>query len=241
MAEIRGLLARAATAVELLERSSAAPDAWLAGAALIGGGSDPEEVAGLSAAIGADVVHAHNIIPLFGARALAAARRAGARVVMHLHNYRLACAVATTSATAPCARAARGRNTLPGVRHRCRGSRARPAAYGARPRARTAAHVRAVDRFAAPSASPRGASRAGSRATSRSRVLHNFVGDDEFAAAPPAARGQPRPVRRPAGRGEGSRHGDPRGRLSPACHWRRRGPGPTAAPRAPGRRARTRR
>ena len=44
---------------------------------------------------GARVVHAHNINPTLGWRALAAAREAGARVVLHLHNYRLVCAVGT--------------------------------------------------------------------------------------------------------------------------------------------------
>ena len=44
---------------------------------------------------GARIVHAHNVNPTLGWRALAAAREAGARVVLHLHNYRLVCAVGT--------------------------------------------------------------------------------------------------------------------------------------------------
>ena len=67
------------------------------------------------AARGARVVHAHNLNPAFGWRALAAARAAGARVVLHLHHYRLVCAVGMCfNAAARTARAATGRNTLPG-------------------------------------------------------------------------------------------------------------------------------
>ena len=80
----------------------------------------------------ARVVHAHNVQPAFGWRALAAARAAGARVVLHLHNYRLVCAVGTCfTRGADCTRC-HGRDTRPGVRLNCRGgSRAESAAYGA--------------------------------------------------------------------------------------------------------------
>ena len=60
---------------------------------------------------GARVVHAHNVQPTFGWRALAAARAAGARVVLHLHNYRLVCAVGT------CFTRRRGLHALPRARH----------------------------------------------------------------------------------------------------------------------------
>ncbi len=59
---------------------------------------------------GARVVHAHNLQPAFGWRALAAARAAGARTVLTLHQYRLVCAVGTCldprARTAPAATAA---------------------------------------------------------------------------------------------------------------------------------------
>jgi glycosyltransferase involved in cell wall biosynthesis len=78
------------------------------------------------------VVSAHNVNPAFGWRALAAARAAGARVVLHLHNYRLVCAVGTcfNSRGEDCVRC-QGRNTLPGVRLNCRGTGAEAAVYGA--------------------------------------------------------------------------------------------------------------
>ena len=80
---------------------------------------------------GARVVHAHNVWPHFGWRGLAAAREAGARVVLHLHNYRLVCAVATCFTRGEDCTRCHGRNTLPGVRLNCRGSRAEAVVYGA--------------------------------------------------------------------------------------------------------------
>jgi glycosyltransferase involved in cell wall biosynthesis len=80
----------------------------------------------------ARVVHAHNLLPSLGWRALAAARGAGARVVLHLHNYRLVCAVGTcfNARGEDCTRC-QGRDTLPGLRLGCRGHRAEGAAYAA--------------------------------------------------------------------------------------------------------------
>jgi glycosyltransferase involved in cell wall biosynthesis len=75
-------------------------------------------------------VHAHNLQPAFGWRALAAARQAGARVVLHLHQYRLVCAVGVCfTRGAECTRC-HGRNTLPGIRLNCRENRAEALAYG---------------------------------------------------------------------------------------------------------------
>ena len=62
---------------------------------MLAGGLHPDEVAAAVRRTGARVVHAHNVNPSLGWRALAAARGAGARVVLHLHNYRLVCAVGT--------------------------------------------------------------------------------------------------------------------------------------------------
>ena len=59
----------------------------------MGGGIGSQEVADAVRRMRADVVHAHNVHPMFGWRALAAAREAGARTVLHLHNFRLSCAV----------------------------------------------------------------------------------------------------------------------------------------------------
>ncbi len=80
---------------------------------------------------GARVVHAHNLQPALGWRALAAARAAGARVVLHLHQYRLVCAIGVCfTRGAECTRC-HGRDTLPGVRLNCRGSVPEALAYGA--------------------------------------------------------------------------------------------------------------
>lgn len=118
--------------VEVLERDSGAIGQRDAALGLIRGGLNSEQVTAAVERTGARVVHAHNVNPTFGWRGLAAARAAGARVVLHLHNYRLVCAVATCfTQGADCTRC-HGRNTLPGLRLNCRGgSRAESLAYAA--------------------------------------------------------------------------------------------------------------
>src|SRR6201999_4517907 len=74
---------------EILERESSQTGSARAALGLVAGGLDPGEVARAVRRTKARVVHAHNVHPTFGWRALAAAREAGARVVVHLHNYRL--------------------------------------------------------------------------------------------------------------------------------------------------------
>jgi glycosyltransferase involved in cell wall biosynthesis len=114
----------------LMERDSAGVGRASAAAGLVGGGLRPEAVADAVRATGARVVHAHNLNPTFGWRALAAAREAGARTVLHLHNYRLVCAVGTCfTRGADCTRC-HGRDTTPGVRLNCRGTGPEAVAYG---------------------------------------------------------------------------------------------------------------
>lgn len=117
---------------ELFERDSAQLGRARAAVGMLRGGLAPEDVSAAVRRTGARVVHAHNVNPAFGWRALAAARDAGARVVLHLHNYRLVCAVGTCfdSHGEDCTRC-HGRNTLPGVRLNCRGTGAEAAVYGA--------------------------------------------------------------------------------------------------------------
>jgi glycosyltransferase involved in cell wall biosynthesis len=117
---------------EVLERDSAGLGRARAAAGMLAGGLDPSEVAAAVRRTGARVVHAHNVNPTLGWRALAAAREAGARVVLHLHNYRLVCAVGTcfNSLGQDCTRC-QGRDTRPGVRLNCRGSATEAAVYGA--------------------------------------------------------------------------------------------------------------
>ena len=109
----------------MLTRDSAQIPRGRAALGLLRGGGEAQEVARAVRLSGARVVHAHNLLPALGWRALAAARRGGARVVLHLHQYRLVCAVGVCfTAGEECTRC-HGRNTLPGVAPNCRGSRPR--------------------------------------------------------------------------------------------------------------------
>jgi glycosyltransferase involved in cell wall biosynthesis len=117
--------------VELLTRSSEELGRGRAALGLLRGGLDPGEVRRAVRERGARVVHAHNLQPAFGWRALAAARAAGARVVLHLHQYRLVCAVGVCFTKGEECTRCHGSNTLPGVRLNCRGSRPEAAAYAA--------------------------------------------------------------------------------------------------------------
>src|SRR5437868_5424586 len=94
VAEIAALLERRGHGTQVLERSSAQLPPTRAARALLRGGDDPDEVKAAVRRLRADVVHVHNVHPLFGWRALDAARAAGARTILHLHNFRLFCAVA---------------------------------------------------------------------------------------------------------------------------------------------------
>jgi glycosyltransferase involved in cell wall biosynthesis len=116
---------------EMLERDSAALGKLSAATGLLRGGTTPREVAKAVRLTGARVVHAHNLNPLFGWRALEAARAEGARVVVHLHQYRLVCATGVCFTGGQECTRCHGRNTLPGVMRNCRGSRAEALAYGA--------------------------------------------------------------------------------------------------------------
>lgn len=138
--------------VELLSRDSATVGRARAAVGLLRGGLDADDVAAAVRRTGARVVHAHNLLPGFGWRALAAAREAGARVVLHLHNYRFVCAVGTCfTRDGDCVRC-HGRNTLPGVRLNCRGTGPEAAVYGASLAAWQRRTAAAADEFVVPSA-----------------------------------------------------------------------------------------
>jgi glycosyltransferase involved in cell wall biosynthesis len=116
---------------ELFERDSAQLGRGRAARGLLRGGLDPDDVGAAVRRTQARIVHAHNLNPSFGPRALRAAKQAGARIVLHLHNYRLVCAVGTcfNAKGEDCVRC-KGRRTGPGVRLNCRGgSRAEALAY----------------------------------------------------------------------------------------------------------------
>ncbi len=137
---------------ELLARDSAALSPARAGAGLVGGGLRPDQVAHAVRRTGARIVHAHNLHPTFGWRALAAARAAGAAVVAHLHQYRLVCATGVCFRDGRECTSCHGARTTPGVRHNCRGSRAEAIAYASALSLWQRRTVSQVDAFVAPSA-----------------------------------------------------------------------------------------
>ena len=100
---------------------------------------------------GADVVHVHNMHPEFGPLALRSAREQGARVVLHLHNFRLFCSIATCFRDGePCFRC-HGRFTLPAVALNCRGSLPESAVYASALARHQPAVFQSVDAFVTPS------------------------------------------------------------------------------------------
>jgi len=112
------------------DRTTGAGERTRAAAGLLRGGLDARDVGDTVRRTGARVVHAHNLNPSLGWRALAAARGAGARVVVHLHQYRLVCAVGVCFTHGEECVRCHGRNTLPGIVRNCRGSRAEALVYG---------------------------------------------------------------------------------------------------------------
>jgi glycosyltransferase involved in cell wall biosynthesis len=117
--------------VELLARDSAGTARARAALGLLGGGLAPAEVTRAVRELDARVLHAHNLQPTLGWRSLAAAREAGAGVVLHLHQYRLVCATGVCFTRGEECTRCHGRNTLPGILRNCRGSRSEALAYGA--------------------------------------------------------------------------------------------------------------
>jgi glycosyltransferase involved in cell wall biosynthesis len=136
---------------ELLERDSAGLRRAGAAVGMLRGGLDPDEVGRAVRRTGARVLHAHNVNPAFGWRALAAARAAGARVVLHLHQYRLVCAVGVCFTRGETCTRCHGRNTLPGVLRGCRGTGAEAFVYAAGLAAWQRRLAAQVDAFVVPS------------------------------------------------------------------------------------------
>ncbi len=122
-----------------------------AGFGMVRGGLDPAAVADVVADFEPDVVHAHNIHPAFGYRALTGARQSGAKIVMHLHNFRLFCAIGTSYRDGrPCFSCQAG-NTWPGVKWRCRDSLGEVLIYGYSLGVHYKSLLNSVDWFVAPS------------------------------------------------------------------------------------------
>jgi glycosyltransferase involved in cell wall biosynthesis len=136
---------------ELLERDSALLGRSRAAAGMLRGGVDPSDVSRAVRRTRARIVHAHNLNPAFGWRALAAAREAGARVVLHLHQYRLVCAIGVCFTHGKECTRCHGRNTIPGVLLGCRGPVVESAVYGAGLALWQRRLAAQVDAFVAPS------------------------------------------------------------------------------------------
>jgi glycosyltransferase involved in cell wall biosynthesis len=170
---------------EVLERDSASLGRARAAAGLLRGGLDPAAVGDAVRRTGARIVHAHNLHPTLGWRALAAARAAGARTVLHLHNYRLVCAVGTcvNPAGEDCTRC-HGRDTRPGVALNCRGARGEALTYAVALAAHQRRMVAEADALVVPSVAARdrllalGAPEA-TRAQVLGPVVRRFADDDD--------------------------------------------------------------
>ena len=144
-------LGRASVTHAVLERSSAELSRPAAALALLRGGRDVGDVAAATRDLEADVVHVHNMLPAFGPRSLAAAREAGAAVVLHLHNLRLFCAIGVAARDGgPCFRC-HHRNTLPGLALNCRESVPEALVYATALARHQPAVFENVDRFVVPS------------------------------------------------------------------------------------------
>lgn len=182
---------------QVLERDSADVGRGAAALGLLRGGLDPEDVGKAVRLTGARVVHAHNLHPTLGWRALAAAQAAGARTVLQLHNYRLVCAVGTcvNPAGEDCTRC-HGRRTLPGVRLNCRGSRAEALTYAAGLTLQQHRLIEHADTIVVPSRAARdrlkslGAPARATEATVLGHVIRDFADPPapQDPGAPPAAR-----------------------------------------------------
>src|SRR3954454_13732399 len=142
---------RASIPHETLFRDSAEAGKTRAARSLVAGGEAPEDVAAAARTADANIVHFHNIHPLLGSRSLAAAKGSGARVVMHLHNFRLFCAIGVSFRLGkPCFRC-HGRWTAPGVALNCRRSLPEAGAYAYALSAHQPEVFATVDRFVTPS------------------------------------------------------------------------------------------
>jgi glycosyltransferase involved in cell wall biosynthesis len=190
VADLASLLARRGHEVEVLERSSQGLGSSRAAVGLLGGGLDPGEVAELVRRRGVRVVHAHNLHPSFGWRALAAARDAGARTLLHLHNYRLFCAIGIAYRDgAPCFRC-RLDHTRPGLRLRCRGSLPEAAVYAIALRRQQPRLLEHVDQFVTVSEALAAHLRDLGLPASLTATLPNFMPTAEFATESHAADGE---------------------------------------------------
>jgi glycosyltransferase involved in cell wall biosynthesis len=182
-------MAEAGIAHRLVQRRSEQAGRGRAAAALLRGGERPEEVSAAVRELGADLVHAHNMLPLIGVRGLTAARAAGARVVLHLHNVRLFCSTGFGERDGgPCYRC-HHRLTVPGLVLNCRRSMPEAVTYAAALALHQPAVVAAVDRFVTPSRWAAGQVAKLGLPADRVEVLRHYLPDDSFAERSRAGEG----------------------------------------------------
>jgi len=117
------------------------------------------------------------------------ARRAGAAVLLHLHNVRIFCATGFGERDGGPCRRCRGRNTLPGLVLNCRRSLPEALTYAAALSLRQPALLDAVDRFVAPSAAARDELAARGLPPERVDVLRHYLPMDSFAERSAAGEG----------------------------------------------------
>jgi glycosyltransferase involved in cell wall biosynthesis len=189
VAEIASLLVGDGHQVELLQRSSATLGRGRAAHAMLSGGLDPAEVQRAVTRFRADVVHAHNLHPLFGSRALAAAQSAGARTVLHLHNFRLFCAIGIAYRDGVPCYSCRGRDTRPGLRHMCRGSLPEAAVYALSLHQQQPSLFQHADALVALSDAHAARLRDLGTPSADMHVLPNFVADADWSQESHAAEG----------------------------------------------------
>jgi glycosyltransferase involved in cell wall biosynthesis len=171
-------------------RDSAEAGRVRAARSLVRGGEAPDEVGAAVRDAGAQIAHFHNMHPLLGSRALAAARGEGAKVVMHLHNFRLFCAIGVCFRMGePCFRC-HGRWTAPGLALNCRGSVPEAAAYAYALSAHQPDVFENVDRFVTPSDyAARQLEKLG-LPEGRTDVVPHYIGTTAFTDRSLADRGQ---------------------------------------------------
>ena len=172
-----------------LFRDSADTSRPRAARAMLAGGERPNEVADAVRSLKADVVHVHNMNPLFGPRSLAAAREAGARVVLHLHNFRLFCSIAVAFRDGETCFRCRGRFTLPGAVLNCRGSAPESAVYATALARHQPRVFESVDRFVTPSRFAAGQLARLGVPEDRLAVVANYLPAAEFAGTSAAGQG----------------------------------------------------
>src|SRR5436305_2902845 len=183
-------LRRAGVAHETYFRDSAMAGRTRAARALVRGGDGEDDVAAAVRRLQADVAHFHNVHPLLGSRSLLAAREAGARVVMHLHNFRVFCAIGVSFRFGkPCFRC-HDRWTAPGLALNCRGSVPEAAAYAYALSRHQPDVFESVDRFVTPSRYAAVQLEKLGLPAGRTEVIPHYIPAPAFAEQTRADRGQ---------------------------------------------------